>query len=249
MLASDAAANHRRKVNWVLTYGASKGYISFQMFKDEGSLEADEVHSTSDGAIVYTYIHLQRRSSRFTVMKCMESMNRTYGVILADVFGYDSVGSNTQSDGALLMKHIAFRMIYEHMKAKNPAFVSCTDGVVGVSRGLLLQYDGFTMIRGLITARCKKLTPFLDNIENELSQAKMDMEHESTRAYLLEEESAAKSIKIEELREIIAKNKAAYASLLEKKRNLEVQLILKDHKIIADQMIQRALANFGPPSM
>ena len=59
--------HHNRRVNWVFTYGASKGYMSYQMFKDEGSLDVDEVHSTSDGTIVYRYIHLNSQSSKCVV--------------------------------------------------------------------------------------------------------------------------------------------------------------------------------------
>ncbi len=57
----------KRRVNWVFTYGASKGYISYQLVKDEGSLDVDEVHSTSDGTIVYRYIHLNSQSSKCVV--------------------------------------------------------------------------------------------------------------------------------------------------------------------------------------
>ena len=56
-MSSTDASEWRQKANWVVTYGASSGYITFQMFKNEGSLDVDELHSTSDGSIVYTYFH------------------------------------------------------------------------------------------------------------------------------------------------------------------------------------------------
>jgi hypothetical protein len=99
------------KVNWVVSYGSSKGYITFRMFQDEGTLDVDEVHSTSDGTMVYTYFHLKLRLRRRAVMQCMSRLNEVHGIILSEVFGYDSIGSHAR-DGSL-MEHIAFRM--EHI--------------------------------------------------------------------------------------------------------------------------------------
>ena len=74
---SSTASERRRKANWVVTYGASSGYITFQMFKNEGSLDVDELHSTSDGSIVYTYFHLSpgKRSGKHAVVECLKKLN------------------------------------------------------------------------------------------------------------------------------------------------------------------------------
>ena len=201
------------------------------MFKHEGSLDVDEVHSTSDGSIVYTYIHLRVRSSRFTVMKCMEHMNECHGFILSEIFGYDSVGSDDQVGGVPLTEHIAYRMICEHMKSNNAAFKSCTDGVTGVKRGILLQFDGFAGIRGLVSQRSKRLLPFLDNMENELNTTKRQLDEEANRTHLLMEENAQLKNENEELRH--------------RNIDLEVKIIVGEHQREIDHMVQTALASFG----
>jgi hypothetical protein len=220
---------HGRKVNWVFTYGASKGYLLYQMFKDEGSLDVDECHSTSDGSIIYTYIHLQNRCSKFNVMKCMARMNEQHGFILSEIFGYDSVGCNDQTGGEILTEHIAFRMIYEHMKANNAAFISCTDGTNGVKRGLLMQYDGFARIKDVVATRRKRLLPFLENIEKELNQTKRRLDEEITRADMLAEERAHLQKENEELRR--------------QNVDLEVKLIVDGYKQSNAQLLQEALAS------
>ena len=130
------------------------------MFKDEASLDVDEVHSTSDGSIVYTYIHLKARASKRAVMECMQKLNGMHGIILSKVFGYNSVGGDNHH--GKLTGHIAFQMIYQHMKSGDPAFLSCTDGVPGVSRGLLMKTDGLARIKEVLSKRAKALVPVLE---------------------------------------------------------------------------------------
>ena len=235
MESPDACTNYKQKVNWVLTYGASGGYILFHMFNEEGSLNPDEVHSTSDGSIVYTYFHLQRKCSKSTVMKFMDKMHKEHGIVLSEIFGYDSVGSTDQADSGLLTNHIAFRMIYEHMKANKPAFISCTDGIPGVSRGLLMQYDGFSRIGDVLSSRNKKLVPFLENIEMELKHSKRKLDQETWHTELLREEVAAQSMKIERLEQCLKKRNAELNAVHLRNRDLEVKVLLDIHKITAEQ--------------
>ena len=200
----------------------------YQMFKDEGSLDLDECHSTSDGPIMYTYIHLQSRCSRFKVMKCMARMKELHGIILSEIFGYDSVGCNSQTGEVPVTEHIAFRMIYEHMKANNAAFISCTNGTPGVSKGLLMQYDGFARIKDVVTLRSKRLLPFLENIEDELNRTKKKLDDETTRADVLSAERDSLQKENAELR----------------RRNvyLEIQLISEPYDRENKRMVQEALA-------
>ena len=148
------------KKNWVVTYGSSRGYITFQMFRDEGSLDVDEVHSTSDGSLVFTYFHLKKRMRENAITKFMDKIKHIHGIIQNEVFGYDTIGSHGLD--ATLMDHIAFKMIFEHFKSGNPAFVSCTDGVHGVFRGLLMQTVGLARIKGVLSKRNKALIPVLE---------------------------------------------------------------------------------------
>ena len=205
------------------------------MFNDEGSLDPDEVHSTSDGTFVYTYIHLQNRTSKFAIVKCMDKMHKSHGIVLSEIFGYDSVGSTDQVDDTLLTNHIAFRMIYEHMKTSNPAFISCTDGITGVSRGMLLQNDGFSRIREVVSSRNKKLVPFLDNIEFELKQSKRKLDQETCQTEILREENVVKSMRIERLEQCLARRNSECTTLIVKNRELETKRIIAEHNLVAEQ--------------
>ena len=218
--------------------------MTFQMLRDDGSLDVDEVHSTSDGSLMYTYIHLKKRTSRYAVMECMKRLNEMHGIILSEVFGYDSVGSHDQSGGGMpLTEHIAFRMVYEHMKANNPAFVSCTDGLPGVERGLLMQFDGFAKIKDVLSHRGKKLLPFLDCIEKELQKTKRQLDEETSRADLLEEERAVMATRIGRLKEGLTKRNMEYSEVLRQNRDMQVRLVIHESMLEADEMIKAALGN------
>jgi hypothetical protein len=235
-----------QKVNWVFTYGAAAGYMTFQILIDDGALDVDEVHSTSDGALMYTYIHLKKRISKYAVMQCMKRLNEKHGIILSEVFGYDCVGSHARSGN--LMEHIAFRMVYEHWKENNPTFVSCTDGLPGVERGLLMQFDGFSKIKTVLSKRGKNLVPFLDEVENDLHQTKRKLDQETTRADLLEEERAVMATRIERLKEGLSKRNTEYLEVLRQKRDMEVRLAIHESMLEADEMIKTILGNSGQPS-
>ena len=175
-----------KRKNWVMTYGASSGYIDFKMFRDEGSLDVDEVHSTSDGAFVYTYFHLKISVRQPVIKKFMEKMNQAHGFVLSDVFGYDSVDGRYR--GKSLTEHIVIRMLFEHMKEKNPAFVACTDGMPGVSRGILMECDEFSRIREVLSKRAKLLVPVIDKIEEQYNSIKKKYEVSGEQVDLLKEE-------------------------------------------------------------
>ena len=247
-MSSTDASEWRQKANWVVTYGASSGYITFQMFKNEGSLDVDELHSTSDGSIVYTYFHLSpgKRSGKHAVVECMKKLNELHGFILSGVFGYDSVGSHDQSEeGMKLTEHIAFRMVYEHWKENNPAFVSCTDGLPGVKRGLLMQFDGFSKIKTVLSKRGKNLVSFLDEIEKDLHQTKRKLDQETSRADLLEAERAVMATRIERLKEGLSRRNMEYSEVLRQNRDMQVRLVIPESMLEADEMIKAALGNSG----
>jgi hypothetical protein len=185
------------KVNWVVTYGSAKGYITFEMFQIEGRLDVDEVHSTSDGCMIYTYFHLKTRMRECHIMKCMENMKKSHGIILSEVFGYDAVDSHSRNKS--LMEHIAMRMLLGHMQSGNPSFISCTDGLPGVKRGLLMHYDGISKIRIVLTKRARTLVPALDEISEKLQTTTGKLEEEITRSDLLLEERAILLMRIESL--------------------------------------------------
>jgi archaellum component FlaC len=187
-----------KRKNWVMTYGASSGYINFEMFRDEGSLEVDEVHSTSDGALVYTYFHLKTPVRQTTIKKFTNEMNKAHGFVLSDVFGYESVDGSTR--GKPLTDHIAIQMLFKHMKDKNPAFVACTDGMPGVSRGILMECDELSRIREVLSKRAKLLVPVIDKFEQRYNDTKKKYEASSEQVDLLKEEIEDLKMRNEALR-------------------------------------------------
>ena len=100
---------------------------------------------------------------------------------------------------------------------------------------MLLQNDGFSRIREVVSSRNKKLVPFLDNIEFELKQSKRKLDQETWHTELLREEVAAQSMKIERLEQCLKKRNAELNAVHLRNRDLEVKVLLDIHKITAEQ--------------
>jgi hypothetical protein len=124
------------------------------------------------------------------------------------------------------------------MKSGNPAFVSCTDGLPGVKRGLLMQQSSISRIRDVLATRNRTLVPFLDSFENEFRQAKMKVDQETSRADFLASEHAVLLIQIE--------NKNKYIAQLQRENSdLGVKLALEESSHRMDQYAKEALENFS----
>ena len=233
-------ADSKRK-NWVMTYGASSGYIDFKMFNDEGSLDVDEVHSTSDGAFVYTYFHLKTSVRQSTIKKFMGKMNHAHGFVLSDVFGYDSVDGGVR--GKSLTEHIVIQMLFEHMKEKNPAFVACTNGMPGVSKGILMECNDFSRIREVISKRAKLLVPVLDIIEGQYNDIKKKYEISSEQVEeeygltydVMKKRRAIEAPDFSRIREVISKRAKLLVPVLDR---IEGQYndIKKKYEISSEQV-------------
>ena len=113
-----------QKTVWILTYSGTP--ITAQMLKDNSRIMADECHSTTDGAVNYTYLHLSRRCRQHAIAQ----FTKKAGIELKELFGYD-LGS------AAIRNHPAVALLRKHHKEQNPAFIPSTNGEPVVTKGPL----------------------------------------------------------------------------------------------------------------
>ena len=128
------------KATWILTYGASGPYITPQMLLELGQIKADECHSTKDRVMNFTYIHLTQRVRQSSIERFMARANEAHGIVKNEIFGYDSIASNSrQRNDIPIEEHAGFQMLVRHFNAKNPAFQPWTDGEPILKRGRILK--------------------------------------------------------------------------------------------------------------
>ena len=128
----------------------------------------DECHFTTDGTVVYTYLHFTKYVSRCTLAAFMDEMKAMRNIILFEIVGYNSLSGYNVTSGsakdACVREHVAYKVLLDHHMNKNPAFQSCTDGVPGVTRGLLCKGDYIARLKHLVKSRNKDLMTFLDTL-------------------------------------------------------------------------------------
>ena len=115
--------------------------------------------------------------------------------MLFDIFGYDSIASTTPEND--LTDHVGFKMLVHHYRTGNPAFKSCTDGMPGITRGIIWKCDSAVRLRELLNGRSKKLGQFFDEMEKEFNEYKQKAE----TVDLLQEQMAEYESAIERYRE------------------------------------------------
>lgn len=136
--ASTRITNRSTKAIWIMTYGASASYINTQMLLDLGNISADECHSTTDGTMNYTYIHLIKSIRQTTIEKFMEKARKAHGVIRNEVYGYSSIAGDVRQ-GERLDAHVGFQMLVKHFVEENEVFQPWTDGESILKRGRILK--------------------------------------------------------------------------------------------------------------
>jgi len=139
------AKEHTQKRVWILTYCPATRYITMEMLKTQGII-ADECHSTNDGVVNYTYLHLEKRCRIPAMQKFFTAVRIQHGIMQKEIFGYESIGVNSKDGGSVkIQNHIAFEMLLAHARESNPSFSPCTDGEPVLKRGqlfLALQNTG-----------------------------------------------------------------------------------------------------------
>ena len=164
--------------NWILTHGRSGGFLTYDLFASESTEEnissIDECHFTTDGTVVYTYLHFKKYVKRIVIAAFMERMKSERNIILFEIFGYNSIASSDKGD--YITDHVGFKMLVDHYTKNNHVFQSCTDGKPGVTRGLLWSQDSVNRLNELVKGRNKRLASFLETMNREHAEYKQKAE-------------------------------------------------------------------------
>ena len=154
--------------SWIITYVANGHFLKYTDFSRMTN-QVDECHYTHDAAIGYTYVHF-KQSIRATALSSFISSICDAPIILFEIFGYESMA--TMGPNNDIMDHIGMKILLQHFVTKNPAFVSCTDGNPGISRGILWKNDHASRIRDHLKKNCLDQLLFFDTMEQKLQEAK-----------------------------------------------------------------------------
>lgn len=181
----------------MLTHGRSGGFLTYDIFAQEPSesniSSIDECHYTTDGAVVYTYVHFKKHISRAEITDFMTKMHTERHVILFDIVGYDSISTSTTDNN--ITDHIGFKLLLDHYTTNNPSFKSCTNGEPGITKGMLWRYDSMSRLKALVNTRGKKLVKFIELVEREMSENKhKDDTIEILRQQLVEQQEKIKRL-------------------------------------------------------
>ena len=161
------AKERSQKVMWTLTYCPARKYITCEMLKEEGGILADECHSTSDGVMNYTYIHLTKRCRQACIKRFMNKIRDAHGIVSNEIFGYESIGSKSHSeDKPPLLEHVVIQMLLKHSKERNLAFSPSTDGEPVLKRGILFE------MKDPANKSKRQLLAYVTVMETKLAEAK-----------------------------------------------------------------------------
>jgi hypothetical protein len=107
---------------WIFTYGAAGPDLDADKFKEyrDSHLEVDECYTTTDRALKYTLVHLERRNRQTAMRGFMDFMSLRYGIVPSEIFGYSVIGGNNVSNE--LYEFPGFRLLYQHMQERHPSF-------------------------------------------------------------------------------------------------------------------------------
>lgn len=134
--SSPSRQEAQRRV-WMLTYCPPGTYITAEMLLQHG-IKADEVHSTADRVMNYTYVHLTKKVRRTTMEAFLRAARVSHGLIQSEVFGYDALASEARG-GERIQEHVVFKMLVKHCMDKEASFRPWTDGQSALLRGPLFQ--------------------------------------------------------------------------------------------------------------
>jgi hypothetical protein len=162
------------KFNWILTYNAHGRYINPEMLRLLGNIHVDECHSTKDQIMAYTYIHVLKPVRSTTIEKFMKKAKDAYGIVRAEMFGYDSIVCNSKfQDDIIMQEHPGFKVLVKHYLEKNPAFQAWTDDEPVPKRGNLLKAAELILERpDNIEQKSKtKIIQYTKKLESRLKEA------------------------------------------------------------------------------
>jgi hypothetical protein len=85
-------------------------------------LGVDEIVTTRHSALLYAYIHLQRKVRGSELESGMKILETTHGLKSSYIYGCSSISSNTPSVSENMEEHPAFRMLVDHELKGNGNF-------------------------------------------------------------------------------------------------------------------------------
>ena len=130
-----------QKFVWIFTYGAAGPDLDADKFREyeDASLEVDECYTTTDHALKYTLVHLERRNRLAAMRGFMDFMSQQYGIVSSEIFGYSVIGSNNASND--LFEFPGFRLLHQHMQERRPSFSFWMKHPDLRRGGILRRYD------------------------------------------------------------------------------------------------------------
>jgi hypothetical protein len=143
------------------------------MLRDCG-LEVDECYTATWRESKYTLFHLQRkdRLRRSGMDKIMQQIHYSFNIVTTEIFGFDSVSSNSKSDGELV-DHPGFRIMIEKVN-KEPLDLEWWMGCGATDlcenrKGLLWKHiestDAKKMTNAQLVDRVQKWAPVVKESE------------------------------------------------------------------------------------
>lgn len=180
--------------SWIITYVANGNYLTYDILIQYGCDDVDECHYTSDSVVVYSYVHFKRPRSLTALKHFFDSIKEKLDIVLFDVFGYESV--STSANGSDMRDHIGFRILMDHYTGRNPSFRSCTDGVSGVSKGMLWKSNYSERIKDCLKRYSGDYVKHFEKMEKNLEEAKKTSE----TVELLQQELASAQSELAEYR-------------------------------------------------
>jgi hypothetical protein len=109
------------KVSYLLTFQLSSPNLTYQMMESIG-LSVDEIVITRDAALMYVYIHLQRKVRGEELAGGMEALSASHGVKGSNIYGYDAITGSTPSVSEPIDDNPGFKMLVRHETTRNENF-------------------------------------------------------------------------------------------------------------------------------
>ncbi len=140
------------KVSFVLTFQLSSPNPTHEMMESVG-LVVDEIVITRDSALLYTYLHLQRKVREQEIEACITTLASTHGMKGSNLFGYETITSSMPSASELIEDHPGFQILVQHEMNRNENFHRWTaDGFSGVNCGYTLLKSRLMAKRAMQTS-------------------------------------------------------------------------------------------------
>ena len=155
---------------WLITYGASGGKITHEIC---GELEIDQCYTVTGRDVKYTLLHTAQRHRLSAVTDFLVKLKEPYGIIPTNIFGYESVQSNTSQ--SKMIDHPGLKLIIEKMNADDPSFEywMASGDLRTYKRGVLHTF--ITCIDTALMTRAQ-LVNKISNYEQQLRQLKSDFD-------------------------------------------------------------------------